>query len=325
MSIVVLGCHGQLARHLAACFAGTAPEAMFWGRETVDLAEPTAPAALEAALLEAAPRAIINAAAYTAVDQAESDPETAWRINAEAPAAAARAASRLGAALVHVSTDYVFDGLAAEPYAEDAPTRPLGVYGATKLAGELAVRSLCPQHWILRTSWVFSEHGHNFMKTMLRLARERSTLRVVDDQHGRPTYAGHLAELIAALAAGLTAPQDPAGDRPGLPATLPFGTWHATGGEITTWRGFAARIFAAAVDAGLLDAAPEVIGITTAEYPTPALRPARAVLAPSREITALEQAPDFDWHAGLAAALAALRDLTPAQITGAQVNEARTP
>ncbi|NHA15384.1 dTDP-4-dehydrorhamnose reductase [Thioalkalivibrio sp. XN279] len=302
MSIVVLGSSGQLARHLAKSLALTAPAVTFWGRDTADLTEP---ARVEAALLEAAPQTIINAAAYTAVDKAESEPALAWGVNAEAPAAAARAAAQLGAALVHVSTDYVFDGEAEAPYAEDAPTRPLGVYGATKLAGELAVRTLCPRHWILRTSWVFSEHGHNFVKTMLKLAGERSNLRIVDDQFGRPTYAGHVAELIARL----VATSDPAGDSP----QLPYGTWHATGGEITTWKRFAVEIFATAVEAGLLDRPPEVDGITTADYPTPARRPTRAVLAPSEELLALDNAPDFDWHAGLARALSVLAEKTKAR------------
>ncbi|NGP53720.1 dTDP-4-dehydrorhamnose reductase [Thioalkalivibrio sp. XN8] len=286
MSIIVLGANGQLARHLL----GTVPSAEFWGRETLDVADAEA---LEARLVEAAPRAIINAAAYTAVDRAESEPVEAWRVNVEAPAAAARAARRLDAALVHVSTDYVFDGSANTPYAEDAPTCPLGVYGASKLAGELAVRTICPRHWILRTSWVFSEYGHNFMKTVLRLAESGNPLRIVADQLGRPTYAGHLAELIAAL--------DPAGDSP----QLPYGTWHATGGEIASWHGFAQRIVARAAALGLLAEAPEVIPISTADYPAPARRPAYSVLAPSAAIAALD-GTTFDWNTGLERALAAL-------------------
>ena len=288
MSIVVLGANGQLACHLR----GTVPSAVFWGRETLDVSDAQM---LEARLVEAAPRAIINAAAYTAVDRAESEPVEAWRVNAEAPAAAARAARRLDAALVHVSTDYVFDGTADSPYTEDASTHPLGVYGASKLAGELAVRTICPRHWVLRTSWVFSEHGHNFMKTVLRLARSGNPLRIVADQLGRPTYAGHLAELVAAI--------DPAGDSP----RLPYGTWHATGGEIVSWHGFTERVVQRAVTAGILAEAPEVIPITTAGYPTPARRPAYSVLAPSAAIAALDGV-NFDWHAGLDRALTGLAE-----------------
>jgi dTDP-4-dehydrorhamnose reductase len=288
MSIIVLGANGQLARHLR----GTAPSAVFWGREILDISDA---GALEARLVEAAPSVIINAAAYTAVDRAESEPVEAWQLNAEAPAAAARAARRLDAALVHVSTDYVFDGSADSPYTEDASTHPLGVYGASKLAGELAVRTICPRHWILRTSWVFSEHGHNFVKTVLRLAGSGNPLRIVADQLGRPTYAGHLAELIATLA--------PAGDSP----RLPCGTWHATGGEIVSWHGFAERIVQRAANLGLLAEAPEVIPITTTDYPTPARRPPYSVLAPSAGIAALEVVK-FDWNAGLDRALAALAE-----------------
>jgi dTDP-4-dehydrorhamnose reductase len=294
MSIIVLGANGQLARHLL----GTVPGAVFWGRETLDISDA---GALEARLVEAKPRAIINSAAYTAVDRAESEPVEAWRVNAEAPAAAARAARRLDAALVHVSTDYVFDGESDRPYTVDAKTRPLGVYGASKLAGELAVRTLCPQHWILRTSWVFSEHGHNFMKTVLRLARSGNPLRIVADQLGRPTYAGHIAALIAAL--------EPAGDSP----RLPYGTWHATGGEVTSWHGFAQRVVNQAVARGMLEETPQVIAISTSEYPTPARRPAYSVLEPSAEIAMLG-AVEFDWNEGIARVLAALAE-TPEAVT----------
>ncbi len=180
MTFLVLGRTGQLASHLQI----TSPDAWFWDRATADLSDV---ANLEEKLVAAAPAAIVNAAAYTAVDRAETEPDLAWRINAEAPAAMARAARRLDVPLIHVSTDYVFDGASGSPYVETDGTRPPSVYGRSKLGGELAVATLCAKHWILRTSWVFSEHGHNFPKTMLRLARERTELRVVDDQHGRPT------------------------------------------------------------------------------------------------------------------------------------------
>lgn len=292
MSIVVLGSSGQLASHLRDLL----PNAAFWGRRTVDIADAVE---LEARLLQAAPRAIINAAAYTAVDRAESEPVEAWRINADAPAAAARAARCLDAALVHVSTDYVFDGSASVPYPESAATRPLGVYGASKLAGELAVRTLCPRHWILRTSWVFSEHGHNFLKTVLRLARSGNSLRIVADQVGRPTYAGDLAALIAAL--------NPGGDS----SPLPYGTWHATDGEIVSWHGFAQRILERAAIRGLLARPPGVIPITTADYPTPAPRPAYSVLSPSAEIAALDGV-QFDWNKGIDRVVAFLAKTTEA-------------
>ncbi len=164
MTVLVLGSSGQVARHLRELW----PEALFWGRNTLDISDT---ANLERAILAASPDAVINAAAYTAVDRAETEAQAAWRLNAEAPAAAARAAEALGIPLVHLSTDYVFDGEADVPYAVGAATRPLSTYGRTKLGGELAVASICSRHWILRTSWVFSETGANFVHTMLRLAR----------------------------------------------------------------------------------------------------------------------------------------------------------
>ena len=288
MSIIILGAKGQLARHLAEHF----PDAVAWGRDTVDVADTPA---LEAALLEAAPRAIINAAAWTAVDQAESDPVAAWQVNAEAPAAAARAARQLDAALLQVSTDYVFDGASSEIYAEDAPTHPLGVYGASKLAGELATRAICPRHWILRTSWVFSAHGSNFVRTILRLARAGGPLRIVADQFGRPTWAGDLARLIAAI--------EPGADEP----RLDYGTYHATGGPAVSWQEFAAEITARACSIGLLSAPVEIQPIATAEYPTPAPRPQRAVLAPSSALADLE-ATRFDWRDGLDTVLKQIMD-----------------
>jgi dTDP-4-dehydrorhamnose reductase len=184
-----------------------------------------------------------------------------------------------------------------QPYGVDSPTRPLGVYGASKLAGELAVRTLCPRHWILRTSWVFSEHGANFVKTILRLAAGPGPLRVVADQRGTPTYAGHLAALVAAM--------DVTADTP----RLAYGTYHATGGPAVSWHGFAERIVAEASALGMIPAGVPVQAITTAEYPTAARRPANSVLAPSAAIDEQGLA-GFDWRVGLKAALAALS--TPA-------------
>ena len=270
------------------------PNAVYWGRHTFDLA---APAGLIAAIEDLRPRLIINAAAHTAVDRAETEADLAWRLNAEAPAAAARAAASLDIALIHFSTDYVFDGRKTSPYRVADPVSPVNVYGTTKLAGELAVRTLCPKHWILRTSWVFSEHGANFAKTILRLARSNPTLRVVGDQHGCPTYAGDLARLAADLAAV----------RQGDAAALPYGTFHAVGGPATTWFGFAEAIVDEARERGLIERRPDMIRITTAEYPLPARRPASSVLEPSPELGGR-----FDWRDGLRTALAKLGDVAQA-------------
>jgi dTDP-4-dehydrorhamnose reductase len=285
MTVVVLGESGQLAAHLKDLL----PDAVFAGRRTLDLAQP---AAIPNALGALRPTVIVNAAGYTAVDKAESEPDLAWRINADAVAAIARTARALGVPLVHVSTDYVFDGRKRGEYEEGDALNPLNVYGITKAAGELAVRALCPKAWILRASWVFSEHGVNFVKTMLRLAASRDELRVVDDQHGRPTYAGHLARSIVRLI-----------ERP-EPA-LPYGVYHAVGGAVVSWRDFADEILQRAYDRTLLAKRPQVRGIRTAEYPTPAKRPANSALRPSTELQrSLGVSPD--WSAGLDDVLARL-------------------
>jgi dTDP-4-dehydrorhamnose reductase len=285
MTIVVLGESGQVARHLSRLL----PDARFWGRNTVDACDA---GRLEAALLNAKPSAIVNAAAYTAVDRAESERDIAWRLNAEAPAAAARAATTLGVPLVHLSTDYVFDGRKGTPYEEHDPVNPLNVYGFTKLAGELAIRSHCSSYWILRTSWVFSEYGRNFVTTMVDLASSRDSIDVVADQYGRPTYAGDLAEAIHALISG------------GFDEVLPPGLYHAAGGQVISWREFAEAIFREAAAMGFLAHSPAVRAIATSDYPTAAVRPLRAVLATNPQAAALVTS-GFDYRAGLTSTLQA--------------------
>lgn len=275
--VLVIGKTGQLARHLQLLL----PDATFWGRTDADLVHPER---LQSQIEALAPAAIINAAAYTAVDRAESEPDLAWRVNAESPAAMARAAARGAIPLVHVSTDYVFDGGSERPYRETDPVSPQNVYGLSKLGGELAVRALAPRHWIVRTSWVFSEYGTNFVKTMLRLGKERSELRIVADQRGRPTYAGDLARLAVALVA--------------RPAAVASGTYHAGGDPAVDWCGFAGAIFAKAHARGLIDKQPTLTGIQTSQYPTPARRPANSVLEPNAMLHA-GTAVEFDWSRGL--------------------------
>lgn len=286
MTIVVIGESGQLARHLRRLM----PDATFWGRANFDASDAKS---LEAALLAATPSAIINAASFTAVDLAETEQEMAWRLNAEAPAAAARAAAKLDVSLVHISTDYVFDGRRDAPYTESDAVGPLNIYGRTKLAGELAVSTLCKKHWILRTSWLFSEYGRNFVTTMVRLATDRDAIDVVSDQFGRPTYAGDLAAVIHALVACNTAP------------AVASGVHHATGGPVISWYEFAKLIFRYATESGLIAKAPEVRPIRTADYPAAATRPIRAVLEPSRSMLPLLK-NGFDYEAGLRATLRAL-------------------
>ena len=228
-----------------------------------EVADFDGPEALAELVERVAPAIVVNAAAYTAVDKAEDDAEAAFRANAEAPGVLARACAARGVPFVHYSTDYVFDGQGSRPYREDDPTAPLGVYGASKLAGEDAIRAAGGQHLILRTAWVYGRHGHNFMKTMLRLGADRDELRVVADQVGTPTPAA----LIADVTAELLRLQD-----------APSGTFHLTPRGETSWHGFAETIFAEAVARGLIARVPKVIPIATSEYPTRARRPAYSCL-----------------------------------------------
>lgn len=231
-------------------------------RSQLDLANPEAIAAVVASRPWSA---VINAAAYTAVDQAESDVAAAWRINAVGPAVLAAETARLGIPLVHVSTDYVFGGTKDGAYLPDDPTAPLGVYGASKLAGEIAIRSANPRHAIVRTAWVISPHGANFAKTMVRLAGERDHLRIVSDQLGCPTSAGDLADALILITNRL-ADSETAG-----------GTWHFVNRGDASWDVLARAIFADLARRGR--PSPTVEPISTADYPTPARRPANSRLS----------------------------------------------
>ncbi|MFC7737007.1 dTDP-4-dehydrorhamnose reductase [Roseomonas sp. GCM10028921] len=251
-----------------------------------------------AAVVEAtAPDIVVNAAAYTAVDKAESQRDLAFAVNATGAGLLAAAAAARGVPIVHVSTDYVFRGDGGAPYAEDAPTDPAGVYGESKLEGERAVVTANPRSTILRTAWVFSPHGNNFVKTMLRLGAERESLSVVDDQHGAPTFAHDLADAIARLIPGLAAA--PAGSEA-------FGIFHLTGTPWTTWHGFAAAIFERAAQRGRR--VPRLVPITSADHPTPARRPADARLDCGR-IARVHGIQPADWRCSLSHCLDAL--ITP--------------
>jgi dTDP-4-dehydrorhamnose reductase len=210
--------------------------------------------------------AVISAGAYTAVDKAESDIVTAWAVNAMAPAAFAESCAKAGIPIVQVSTDYVFDGARDGAWEVNDPVAPLGVYGASKLGGELAVRTSGARYAIVRTAWVVSAHGNNFIKTMLRVGATNPTLRVVDDQHGSPTSATDLAAALAKITMRLV--ED---------LSAPTGTYHFSNAGAVTWAGFAREIFAQSAVRG--GASAEVQGITTAEYPTPATRPANSLLS----------------------------------------------
>jgi dTDP-4-dehydrorhamnose reductase len=265
--VLVVGRTGQLAHELrrADWPAGVAPDCR--DRAQLDLARPDAAREI---VVAARPDIVVNAAAYTAVDAAEGDREAAFAVNRDGPAALADACREIGAALVHVSTDYVFDGRKREPYTEDDPVNPLSVYGASKEAGEAAIRARLDRHVILRTAWVYSPVGHNFVKTMLRLGAERDVLRIVADQHGCPTAAAYLAAAVVAVCAAL-AERRADGERGG------FGTFHFCGDVAMTWHGFATEIFRQAARRGLKT--PRLVEpIATEDYPTPAPRPRNSVL-----------------------------------------------
>jgi len=268
MRILLLGANGQVGTELRRSLAplGDLVVATRSGQldgRPCELADCDDPLGLAALVERVRPDVVVNAAAYTAVDRAEQERDAAWRVNAEAPRVLAAACARQGARLVHYSTDYVFDGRGTRPYREDDPPNPLGVYGASKLAGEDAVRASGASHMIFRTAWVYAAHSHNFLRTMLRLGGERDVLRVVADQVGTPTPASLIADVTANA---LTHP------------SAPIGTWHLTAEGQTTWHGFAEAIFASAVRRGLLPRAPRVDAIPSTEYPTPAARPAYSVL-----------------------------------------------
>lgn len=281
MTVLVFGRTGQLARALD----GT-PGWRSLGRDEADLAEP---GAAGRAIAAAAPRFVVNAAAYTGVDKAESEPELAGRINADAVGEMATAAAEMGAGFLHVSTDYVFDGTKDGPWHEDDPTGPLGAYGRSKLAGERLALAANPRTLILRTAWVYAPWGHNFVRTMLRLAAERPQLRIVDDQRGNPTSALDLARVCRELVGQVD--EAPAGDRR-------WGVYHYAGAGVVSWAGFAREIFARAAGRGLIARAPAVEPIATADYPTPARRPANSTLDCAKIERAFGIAPR-PWQAAL--------------------------
>ncbi|WP_322513822.1 dTDP-4-dehydrorhamnose reductase [Rhodopseudomonas palustris] len=275
MTVLVFGRNGQVATALLqeAEARGVALQAL--GRADVDVFD-------EAALADAVTRtgatAIINAAAYTAVDKAETERDAAFALNAQAPGLMARVCAARNLPFVHLSTDYVFDGTARGPYREDDPLAPLGVYGASKAEGERLVLQHDPQAIVLRTAWVYYEQGQNFVRTMLRLGRERDEVRVVDDQIGNPTYAADIAETCLAIVARLQG---------GAPHA---GVFHYAGSGAVSWCGFAQAIFAEAERLGRRTPR-SLVPITTAEYPTPASRPANSQLSCGRLSDAFGIAP----------------------------------
>lgn len=289
MTVLLFGGNGQVGHELRRSLralgdvvvttrSGQLPEGA-----RCEVADFDRPDSLAALVQRVAPAIVVNAAAYTAVDKAEDDVDAAFRTNAEAPGVLARACALRDIPFVHYSTDYVFDGQGSRPYREDDPTAPLGVYGASKLAGEDAIRAAGGRHLILRTAWVYGQHGHNFMKTMLRLGAERDELRVVADQVGTPTPAALIADVTTELL-GLR--------------DAPSGTFHLTPRGETSWHGFAEAILEEALARGLIPRAPKVIPVATSDYPTRARRPGYSRLDIGRLEQVLGRALP-EWRTGL--------------------------
>ncbi|WP_110456310.1 dTDP-4-dehydrorhamnose reductase [Shewanella algidipiscicola] len=265
MKILVTGCNGQVGRSLTRLLAQRdAMVVIAADRDTLDITDNSAVAAF---ILANAPDIIINAAAYTAVDKAEDEVELAFAINSDGPKFIALAAQQIGATLLHISTDYVFAGDKQGLYQESDSPAPQSVYGESKLAGERAVMQLCDKHIIMRTAWVFSEHGNNFVKTMLRLADMRDSLSIVGDQFGGPTYAGDIASALLTIADAI-ATQEP----------IEYGVYHYSGLPHVSWYEFADAIFDIAVNESLISNKPKLTPIPTQEYPTPAKRPVNSML-----------------------------------------------
>jgi len=261
--VLVVGSAGQLGEAIGRAARAGGIALKGGDLPDVDLTDATS---LKDFLLDGRPSVVINAAAFTDVDGAEGNHEAALAVNGEGPARLAALCAFAGVPLIHLSTDYVFDGRATAPYATDHGVAPLGVYGASKAAGEMGVRASLPQHVIVRTAWLYGLQGKNFAKTMLRLAGERDSLGVVDDQIGAPTFADDLAGFLLAVARRIT--NDP------VPEC--FGTFHFTNEGLTSWHGFAREIFAIAADEGVKT--PALKAILTKDYPTPATRPPYSVL-----------------------------------------------
>ena len=284
MKVALFGAAGQVGTDCVNTLRQTSYDVLALTRKDADFSRPHQVASL---LAQLKPDIVVNACAYTAVDRAEEESELADLVNHHSVLAMAKVCSQASIPLVHLSTDYVFDGTATQPYQENSLVQPLGVYGKTKLAGELAVRQSMEHYIILRTSWVFGENGRNFVKTMLRVGQQRDQLKVVDDQIGRPSYVGDIVSVIQRFLD--TYQQD---------GRLPWGVYHCSSEGELSWYEFAKAIFEEASSTGVLQKQPKVLPIPSAEYPTPAPRPAYSVLA-TEKLTEFMGMPLPSWRQGL--------------------------
>lgn len=280
---LIIGKNGQVGRSLTQKLTRSSHQVFATGSAELDITD-------KKAVFQTAstfrPDIIINAAAYTAVDKAESEPQRAYAVNRDGAGYLAEAAQTVEASLIHLSTDYVFDGLKKQPYAESDTANPQSVYGASKLAGEQAVLAACSRTIIVRTSWVFGTHGHNFVKTMLKLGSERDRLSIVGDQYGAPTCADDIADALIRI--GLHASAQSEG----------YGLYHYSGAPYVSWFEFAQAIFNAAAEQKILSPIPDLAQISTCDYPTPAKRPADSRLNTDKIQTAFG-IPPSNWQAAL--------------------------
>ena len=304
MRIVIIGSGGQVGRELVRLdwpffLDGHDVEVISFTRAELDV---TNEAAVRETLSQVKPDWVINASAYTAVDKAESDSVAAYSVNALGPELLARCCAELGAKLIHISTDYVYPGKGKTPLTEDDAVGPTGVYGASKLTGELLVARACKEHIILRTAWVYGASGGNFVKTMLRLGADREKLTIVADQWGGPTSACGIARAIAAIVAGLNDR-----DNRGEDLAQHWGTYNFSGEPHVNWSQFAQAIFKEAVSMDLMSSEPVIEPITTEQYPTPAKRPFNSRLSNQKIADVFGVEPD-DWKASLKDVLVELRE-----------------
>ncbi|EIO4105694.1 TPA: dTDP-4-dehydrorhamnose reductase [Vibrio vulnificus] len=285
MRVLVTGSSGQVGHCLADILSKMDNVTLLAvDRENLDISNPEA---VNEAVQVFKPTIVINAAAYTAVDKAEQEIELSYAINRDGPRFLAEAAQTIDAAILHISTDYVFEGNKSGEYVESDTTHPQGVYGASKLAGEIAVAEACDKYVILRTSWVFGEHGNNFVKTMLRLATTRNELSIVGDQFGGPTYAGDIAKALVEIAKTIS------NDRP-----VEYGVYHYSGLPHVSWYEFAHSIFDRALEFGVVTNKPNLTCITTEQYPTAAKRPSNSRLS-TNKINNVYSIKASDWQSAL--------------------------
>ncbi len=261
--ILVTGARGQLGMDVASALKAGGLNAVGYGRDDLDIIDRDS---VSSVIEKEAPSIIINCAAYTKVDLAEKERERAFAVNAEGARNLALASKATGATLIHISTDFVFDGKKTDPYKEEDKTNPLGVYGKSKLAGEEAIRETCPEHIIIRTSWLYGVHGNNFVKTILRLAEDREVLKVVNDQVGSPTWTMDLAAVITKTTEAIRG------------GCAPFGLYHYSNVGVASWFDFALAIVEEARGLGMELRCKNIEPIPTTAYPTPAARPAYSVL-----------------------------------------------